>query len=578
MTAESDSSDLSSLSSLSPVPSGDEADDVAPSDDAAPSDDVAPSPTVAKPGLLKFFSKQPSVPSRKRSPSPPHEYVLADNPDIAFIVMFRSRFSDAFPKSLAHFGPQELERDISDPVPGDRVEHFLCALLGLLLNRKQDVKPGHYGRALEDAVASHKNQWLPVWEDKSPLAGSTTFNSMSPTQRLTLLRALILWSMGSSEAVKGLLSQSYKQNRIEDDHNQPRSVRPWGSDGDKRRYFLIEGQDDTNFRVYRESNPAGLSRTWWSVAGSIDELRALADKLEHKDGGPKAKELSQKIISAIPRFEAGEEKRKRREYRQLRKDQLKRPDPGYSLYEGRTRGKRMKYTFSDEDDTLNSDSTTNRRSARTTGANTPAETGPVTTSSGRQVKVPPRLNMDVGASAPASVQGDVSEHDGEGSAAPRGRPKRSAAAKLVANGWGGAGPYGDTDDDASEVEFGDDEDDVDAHITEESEDDDEFDDDEIIVDEEAEIPPRTLVVKLSLATPKLKTALAPASPLQKAAVKAEAPPPPPAPVRDTISASSEAMASAKTVDKPESTNPASEQPNSATSLAVRASSEQIVTK
>lgn len=54
--------------------------------------------------------------------------------------MFRSRFSDAFPKTLAHFGPQELERDVVEFVPGDRVEHFLCALLGLLLNRKQDVK------------------------------------------------------------------------------------------------------------------------------------------------------------------------------------------------------------------------------------------------------------------------------------------------------------------------------------------------------------------------------------------------------------------------------------------------------
>lgn len=56
--------------------------------------------------------------------------------------MFRSRFHDAFPKSLAHFGPQELERDVVEAVPGDRVEHFLCALLGLLLNRKQDVKYG----------------------------------------------------------------------------------------------------------------------------------------------------------------------------------------------------------------------------------------------------------------------------------------------------------------------------------------------------------------------------------------------------------------------------------------------------
>ena len=54
--------------------------------------------------------------------------------------MFRSRFTEAFPKSLINFGPQELERDIIDTVPGEGVEQFLCVLLGLLLNRKQDVK------------------------------------------------------------------------------------------------------------------------------------------------------------------------------------------------------------------------------------------------------------------------------------------------------------------------------------------------------------------------------------------------------------------------------------------------------
>lgn len=54
--------------------------------------------------------------------------------------MFRSRFDDAMPRSLPTFGPQELERDVVEAIPGDRVEHFLCALLGLLLNRKQDVK------------------------------------------------------------------------------------------------------------------------------------------------------------------------------------------------------------------------------------------------------------------------------------------------------------------------------------------------------------------------------------------------------------------------------------------------------
>jgi hypothetical protein len=54
--------------------------------------------------------------------------------------MFRSRFTEAFPKSLANFGPQELERGVMDSLPGEHVEHLLCALLGLLLNRKQDVK------------------------------------------------------------------------------------------------------------------------------------------------------------------------------------------------------------------------------------------------------------------------------------------------------------------------------------------------------------------------------------------------------------------------------------------------------
>jgi hypothetical protein len=59
--------------------------------------------------------------------------------------------------------------------------------------------------------------------------------------------------------------------------------------------------------VYRESNPAGTQRTWWSVAGSIEELKALAEKLETKDGGPKAKKFATKILMALPRFEAGEE-------------------------------------------------------------------------------------------------------------------------------------------------------------------------------------------------------------------------------------------------------------------------------
>ena len=65
---------------------------------------------------------------------------MANASFLQFIVMFRSRFTEALPKSLPNFGPQELERDVVDTVPGEGVEHLLCALLGLLLNRKQDVK------------------------------------------------------------------------------------------------------------------------------------------------------------------------------------------------------------------------------------------------------------------------------------------------------------------------------------------------------------------------------------------------------------------------------------------------------
>jgi len=130
-----------------------------------------------RPGSLEHYFKnaagkvrQASPPTkRKRPPSPPHEYVLADNPDIAvsslpgrddlfyetrdaqrwrvanafavqFMVMFRSRFSDAFPKSLPHYGPQDIERGVVEALPGEQVERLLCALIGLVLNRKKDVK------------------------------------------------------------------------------------------------------------------------------------------------------------------------------------------------------------------------------------------------------------------------------------------------------------------------------------------------------------------------------------------------------------------------------------------------------
>jgi len=106
-----------------------------------------------------------------------------------------------------------------------------------------------------------------------------------------------------------MIKDIYKARTTKDrlDTNIPLSVQPWGRDGDKRRYWLIEGQDDTSFRVYRESNPALKTVTWWNVAGSIEELRALATKLQNEDGTRDAKALSERMRNAIPRFEATEE-------------------------------------------------------------------------------------------------------------------------------------------------------------------------------------------------------------------------------------------------------------------------------
>ena len=118
--------------------------------------------------LDRYFKQKPNSVSpptkRKRPASPPHEYVLADNPDIAvsvekhffvalirrirvtnttdaqFIVMFRSRFHAAFPKSTPNFGPQDVERGVEGSLPDEGIEKLLCALLGLVLNRKKDVE------------------------------------------------------------------------------------------------------------------------------------------------------------------------------------------------------------------------------------------------------------------------------------------------------------------------------------------------------------------------------------------------------------------------------------------------------
>lgn len=324
--------------------------------------------------------------------------------------------------------------------------------------------------------------------------------------QLTLLRTMIHWSLSSSDVIKAQITASYKQNRHEDDLNQPLSVQPWGSDGDKRRYYLIEGLDDTHFRVYRESNHLNTKRTWFSVAGDIEELRVLADKLEMEDGGQKARLIASKMLNAIPRFEATEEKRKRREYRQVRKQAFKRPETGFSMYEGRTRGKRMKYTYDEDEDDVYSDSTGARRSSRNTRAHTPTEpAGPTITQSGRQVK-----QRQGGTYGETILSGrhtpSFSNEGSDDEAAGRSRRSRSAATNgqiREPRGTKNRAVVSSDEDDASEQDYGDDEEDDNVYVEdggdEEEDDADEGFDEELV--EEEEVEKMSLIVKLPIKTP-----------------------------------------------------------------------------
>ncbi|KAI9845878.1 MAG: hypothetical protein M1838_001508 [Thelocarpon superellum] len=479
-------------------------------------------------GMLKFVSRAAHAPAgpndshatqRKRAPSPPHEYVLADNADIAFIVMFRSRFHEAFPKSLGHYGPQDIENGVVDSVPSEQVENLLCALLGLVLNRKKYVERGHYHRALEEAVLTHTPYWPREWNGTNPLHGGKTFLNMSPAARLTLLKTLILWALASSEAVQAVIKDSYKQARHDDDLNQPLSVQPWGVDGDKRRYWLIEGRDDTSFRLYRESNIKLKNNTWWSVAGSIDELKTVGQQLSD-EGSQAARRLSERINLAIPRFEATEEtqlqKRRRREYRMARKAQFTRADPGFSLYEGRTRGKKIKYTYS-SDEGEGSDVPSGRRS-RPSGISTPGERAdePTFTASGRQVRS--RFGGAYGESMfsgraaerlDASMDG-ADDGTGDGPDVSSGLPNRSRPTRVrpEADGWSGGGDHiagynsvDEMDDEEDAASSGADDyngdDDVDADLEDDNEEEEDVSDDEDDLGGANGVSPnRSLVVQL----------------------------------------------------------------------------------
>ena len=119
-----------------------------------------------------------------------------------------------------------------------------------------------------------------------------------------------------------------------------------------------------------------------------------------------------------------EKKRKRRDYRIARKAAFTRPEPGFSLYEGRTRGKKLKYTFDDDEDIFSDGLLSTRRSTRnTSGVSTPAEPEvPRFSASGRQIRT--RAGTLYGATLLAGPEEDENA----------GRPRRTRTSTR-ANGY-----------------------------------------------------------------------------------------------------------------------------------------------
>lgn len=169
------------------------------------------------------------------------------------------------------------------------------------------------------------------------------------------------------------------------------------------------------------------------------------------------------------------------------------------MYEGRTRGKRLRYTFSDEED-FDSDAGT-RRSTRTSGRETPAvPAGPTVTASGRQVRS--RATGMYGESllsgqvsdraSPATgdyVRSDVSEEPQQPHA--HGRATR-AAGRGATNGRLNRTLDSEDDDDATSWDGGDeDEDEPEGMIL-----DDEEDEGDDGSSSEDETEPNSLMVTL----------------------------------------------------------------------------------
>ncbi|KAG4305940.1 hypothetical protein PORY_000850 [Pneumocystis oryctolagi] len=264
--------------------------------------------------------------------------------DIAYIVAFRNRFSRLF-EGIPDLGPQDIERGVlGEPESLGKIVELLCRLVTLCLNRKRAVESKHFSRALNESVDAHIKHLDPSWHGYNPLYRDKGFYSLDASNKLKLLCCLVDWCLMSSEAVRSFIDENYK-DRTSNDTKNALSVHPLGRDGKNRKLWLIEG-NDTPFRVYRESKSLSGSVKWKSIAGTVEELRQYALSLSN-DPSLNAIALVSKILNQVcPRVEKAQIRRDKLDANRARLAALN-IEP--TLLGMRTRGKRIKYTFSDDD-------------------------------------------------------------------------------------------------------------------------------------------------------------------------------------------------------------------------------------
>ncbi|KAK9367125.1 hypothetical protein V1509DRAFT_567547 [Lipomyces kononenkoae] len=353
-----------------------------------PEREPAPDPTIAKFKVAK--------PPRKKFIVEPRTPINA--PEISVLVMFRAKFSELY-DGVPDLGPQDFEEGIVADKPTHDVDAFMCRTLSLVLNRKKYIEPGHSTRAIEEAISTHGTAYWGPERHNGPFRGGYTFVTLDWNGRLEFLLALVHWSLISSDAVRKILSKGYSGNRLEDDRNCELAVSPIGMDSERKRYYLVEGLNDTRFRLFRETNPRKRFVNWTSVASTHDELRRYTEQLKELDTSRHAKALTEKLAVQLPRLEAGEQKRKRQSYRIQRKqiqDETAAVAAEFGgMYRGRTRGKRVNYNPAEGDQELEDyleDEGQGRRhgriSTRRSSPGTDSSAAVYTTASGRASRRP----------------------------------------------------------------------------------------------------------------------------------------------------------------------------------------------